>query len=276
MRYEGDKYLIIKDLFDISKNIDSLIDDNKKQQEADKGAFSSDYEKNKYHYINLSYIKMVCLFNSSLILTSKKYPDEARIILRSMFELMITFKYIFLGDESLQVEKLKRYFDYIKLVAPFLTPYKTKNIYCNSESSIKNHSEICEFVFEEFKKFDIEDKIKKFKLKYQIKQNKQLNTWHGKTFDDVFQKVDLGQNVKKIYSWYCNYTHNVIMNYHNGNEYNDEPTEEEIIEALFVLNTLFGFFICDYYFLRQFKRNLLEETYLKPFFEILDKYKIGM
>ena len=214
----------LKELFALSKKIDQVSFDYKKQQESNKGLFQNDFERNRYHYCNSAFLKMLNLYHSSLLLSAERFGNESKILLRSMFELLINFRYIFMGDNQRAEKLLIRLNTYTKKVVPYYASYRFNNVYCLNQKRKPELNEFYKNLKDEIEHHNVEKNINDFINEY----GKNITYWHGKSFSKLFNELnfiidknDIGPYFLKLYYWFSVTTHNqeILNIYYNENKY---------------------------------------------------------
>lgn len=193
------------------------------QGESVKTQINKKGEEEQY-FLRVHFIKT---FNLHLAITAlfglENYPlpDEAKIILRSLFEHISNFFYIYLHDEDEKKTLINRFFAYQNLVSRFSFFNQQLRDLQNPENDTQK--ELLAELQELDRNINFSKKEKEFKEKY-VGRNEKAGTWHGKDtrtfFGFLYEKKEafLGDNFRRMQKTYvdCNsYVHCNIMDYYD-------------------------------------------------------------
>ncbi len=112
-------------------------------------------------------------------LCEKGYGQDVSTLLRGLLENLITAQYI-LHDESTANEKAKRFVAYKWVIFKKELPALEKKLSSSNEKEKNAYIERKELV---------ESKVKEFKENFNVKSDRALVTWSGKTIKDMAGKV---------------------------------------------------------------------------------------
>lgn len=125
------------------------------------------------HHLKRHFIKMFDLYIAStrLVTTNDNYnlPNEAKIIIRSMFEHLINFYYIYIDTDKTEI-RTQRFFDYSSDISPFGLIYDLYDRLEKKTTMSEVEEKIYELVKQENKITDYTTKRNDFKQKYKIKK----------------------------------------------------------------------------------------------------------
>lgn len=293
IQYIGNEKQIINELFSLSNVYYTNAEFEKEEQQN----IINNYSDNIQWYSRSSYLKMFNLFRSVIKLAD--YPNEAKIIIRTMFEHLINFYYVFENTSEID-KKIERFYDYQYDITPSYFLYETyKRL---EDKKAKNNQNLDEYEDDlliksknEVNQHNVEDKrtnfIKKYESEFNDKswkeKNNKLQNWTGKTFNslfmDIMQEKDKKEEDKifanykhllyKIYNYLCLYVHcgDLIFIDNTKNEISDRET----IESLYLANYIFSFFINNFYpKLGQESHNTPTKIYIEKFIEISELYDL--
>ena len=275
--FNGNEQEVIKSLEDTSNKYQIVIDDFNKQNHK-----INDLDPELKDYLRKSFIKMIDLFASSFKLLGGvcPYPNESKIIIRSMYEHYITFLYILEGDEKNRKNKIERFFDYQKKVSPFSLLYRE---YDSLKNDKKN--EYFQMIEKEIERYEVKKHINDFKNKYNIPKTDKysINYWSGKSFKKIFYylfeqtKQENPIYFYRIYSYLCEYTHSNALYYYDEDkkEYTNKPKVKDVILCLVYMNLFFSQFLTNFYTFTQMDWDSnVKINYSDKFNEIIKKYDI--
>lgn len=207
----------------------------------------------KVHFLK-TYHLLLSIFRLCSPVLGMPFPDEANILLRSLFEHIANFLYIYSQDSHKKINNLiHRFFDYGINVAQHkyaIDYYNDMQEYSNiDDKGIKIlNNEVQEYL----KKHKVIDSLGKYK---QLYQTKNTNTWHGLNTRDFFKQIynnlPCGKTFifyKKFYTDANAYVHCNLMDYVNeegiivGNVHKEDALKVAHHSVLMTLGYMEGFF----------------------------------
>ena len=173
-------------------------------------------------YLKMHFIKTFNLLYSTLNLCAgDKYhifPDEAKIIFRSLFEHIMNFMYIFSRNTDEEINNLiKRFYDYTNIsLNRYFIDYKS-----DWDKSFIPRNEVQTEIYKQVEKTYINLKLNKLVNDFKSKYNtKSINEWHGLKMYELMREIGNNTNLldelrfyRKYYADSNCYVHCNVMNY---------------------------------------------------------------
>ncbi len=251
--YEGETQDILKDFTALYTRAENLMKSFEKQEQQD---ILKKLPKEIKHYLRASFLKMFNLFTAThkLISGELPLPNEAKSIVRSMFEHCFNFSYIMNSAaegeqiEEEQIEKIKRFFKYQEDIEPFNYAYKSRNSLAKQDSMNPKDKEFLEYLNDCI----TENSVEKKRGEYIQKYGKNLSHWSGEqSFKEMARslKNDDFFWIYKIYVKYCAEVHsaNLLGYVKDDGEFCNAVDPKNIVEVCFFCNTLYSVFLAIFF-----------------------------
>lgn len=176
----------------------------------------------KVHFLK-TYHLLLSIFRLCSPVLGITFPDEATILLRSLFEHISNFMYIYSHGTNEEVDNLiNRFFDYGINIAQHKYAYDfSKDLEDFSSLQSNEIKRLTNEVNDYLKKYKVLENIAEYKNKYNTKHT---NTWHGlntkEFFKCIYNQRYVGESFifyKKFYTDANAYVHCNIMDYIDEN-----------------------------------------------------------
>lgn len=257
---------------DINKLINELIivsEEYKKITLGLKESFNKDVinrpHNSKYDVLSRNYFRCLNLFQSSIVLVKSGFANEAKILIRCLFELDVNMYYLFNAEND---SLINRYLDFNNRVPHSITAFNFYKKFIKEQGIELN--------------IDDQDTLSRIKNIDDYKNDYgSIVSWHGKPFHHIYNKTFLPKEFYKIYDWYCSYVHgdgNILMRYLNENEggYSNKTTDYDAFEALFFANVSYLLYVFVLFSEFKLSRDMFYDSYLIKLNNIINKYNITL
>ncbi len=140
-------------------------------------------------------------YNSIRVLCLEGYGQSGLVILRSILESLITFKYM-ISDEELKNVRAQRFEDY-----RWVQMKKMLN-YWKMEDEVINYAIAKDILSKEDR---VLEKVEEFKKTYDVKNDRELSTWSGISIFKMAKTANELVDYNLLYSTCCNFSHPSIL-----------------------------------------------------------------